>query len=445
MNRYGIAALLCLLLGSCATYRRSGLWTREIECSAVFARGITGLFLVDAQTGRALADVRGDRYFTPASNTKILTLATCLYLLSDTLLPGLHVCEWPVGDTPLDSRIIVKGVGDPAFLHPRFAAWQQPFAYLRRHPATAVWLYPPAEELPRFGPGWAWDDYAEDYQPERGALPLYGHVLRAQPFDDGSVAVWPPYFRDSVQLTAAVSSPRRAEWENRWVLPAFSEGGRRDYWLPFRPLSPAQLLADTLGKAVEWLPDSLLSRVPLEEGWQTLRGAPLDTVLRRMMHQSDNFIAEQMLLLCAVRHFGVLRTDNLIRWMLDSVWPRLPQRPRWVDGSGLSRYNLITPQALVHVLQQLWQQQPRERLFNLFPAGGRDGTVAGWYAPNPGEEPWLFAKTGTLSGVHCLSGYLVARSGRVLIFSFMHTNFIGSNIPWKRETERLLRRIRERY
>lgn len=433
--------VLCLLVSSCASLRPAHRWVRQVERSAVFSRGITGFVLLDAHTGRCLAQVRGDRYFTPASNTKILTLAASLQLLPDTL-PALQVR--PFATPPEEGqRWLVRGMGSPVFLHPQFQSWQSASDSLRQYPG-ALWLCPRPERLRRFGPGWAWDDYLEDFQPERSALPVYGHVIHVHQPAPGVLDVWPPWFRDSCRIDTAVVRPERPEQGNQWKLPPGPNGGQQTYWLPFVPHPLPPLLADTLGKAVDWLPDSLLAHVP-SDGWQTLWGPPLDTVLRRMMHQSDNFIAEQLLLLCGQKRFGTLRTDTLIRWLLDSVWTDIPQRPRWVDGSGLSRYNLISPQAMAHLLLHLWRQQPRQRLFDLFPAGGRDGTIARWYAPAPGEAPWLFAKTGTLSGVHCLSGYLVARSGRVLIFSFMHTNFTGSNTPWKAEMERLLRHIRERH
>ena len=167
-------------------------------------------------------------------------------------------------------------------------------------------------------------------------------------------------------------------------------------------------------------------------------------VLRRMMHQSDNFIAEQMLIVCAGVKFDLLQQDTLIKWMLDSSLSKLPQRPRWVDGSGLSRYNLLTPQSLTQVLQKLWNEQPHQQLLSIFPAGGISGTLLDWYAGKDGK-PYVFAKTGTMSGVHCLSGYILCKSGKTLIFSFMHNNFVGSSRAWKVEMQRLLEQIRDSF
>ena len=161
-----------------------------------------------------------------------------------------------------------------------------------------------------------------------------------------------------------------------------------------------------------------------------------------MMYESDNFVAEQLLLLCAGVKYDTLQQEKIIPWVKDSLFGALPTPPRWVDGSGLSRYNLITPRYLTGVLQRLYREQPHERLFSLFPAGGVSGTLAEWYR-GPDGKPFVFAKSGSMSGVQCLSGYLLTKSGKTLIFSFMHNNFVGSAKPWKQEMQRFLLRIRE--
>ena len=123
--------IILLLLAACAAPRRAerhfykNLKT-EIEASPVFSRGFTGFHLVDAATGQTLASLNADRYFTPASNTKILTLATGLNVLGDSL-PGM---KWKIsGDT-----FFFRGTGDPTFLHPDFENWQPAARFLKQQP-----------------------------------------------------------------------------------------------------------------------------------------------------------------------------------------------------------------------------------------------------------------------------------------------------------------------
>ena len=162
------------------------------------------------------------------------------------------------------------------------------------------------------------------------------------------------------------------------------------------------------------------------------------------MQESDNFIGEQLLLSCSAKLFnGQLSSEQTIAYALDSLLADLPDPIRWVDGSGLSRYNLFTPRSIIALLHKLYQEYPQDWLFSMLPNGGKSGTISGWYGGK--DAPYVFAKTGTLSNKHCLSGYIKTNSGKVLLFSFMHNNYIGSSTPVKREMQQVLEWIWENY
>lgn len=446
MLRLLLLFLSSAVLFGCATSRQgervfSKKLVRQIEASPVFAQSFTGFALADAETGKILAASNADKYFTPASNTKILTLYTCLRLLGDSL-PGMEYQVYDLGTDGERQVLLVRGTGDPTFLHPKFQAWQPAFSFLQAQKDSII-FYPRKFGDKRFGPGWAWDDYGYYYQVEKTALPVYGNTLQLT-LRKGNLDAQPPFFRGHVFQHPMFSSeePMRKEGENFWVAP-FAPENERTYFLPFVKPDLGLVLSDTLKKTVGEADAYDFEYVP--SYWRTLYSCPTDTVLRRMMYQSDNFIAEQLLLVCAGLKHNELSQKKIIQWAQDSLLTGLKQPPKWVDGSGLSRYNLNTPSNNVEILRRLWHEQAHERLFSLFPAGGTvDTTLAEWFAPKPGERPYVFAKSGSMSGVYCLSGYLVGRSGRVLAFSFMHNNFVGSNRAWKAETQRFLAQIREK-
>ena len=168
-----------------------------------------------------------------------------------------------------------------------------------------------------------------------------------------------------------------------------------------------------------------------------------DTVLRRMMHESDNFLAEQLLLLGSSTLSDTLSSAMARKNILENQLRDLKQRPRWVDGSGLSRYNLFTPESMVSVLSKMYTDIPRQRLFSYFPTGGETGTLEDWYAGN--HNPYVYAKSGSLSNVYCLSGYLLTKSGKTLIFSFMNNHFQHPTSEVKKEMERIFEEIRDTY
>jgi D-alanyl-D-alanine carboxypeptidase/D-alanyl-D-alanine-endopeptidase (penicillin-binding protein 4) len=425
-----------LLLASCATVKnverqRIQHIRREITESSVFSRAFTGFTLLDPASGKILVDINGDHYFTPASNTKIWTLATCLEILGDSV-PALKVAH-------LGNELVFSSTADPTFLHPLFRAWQQNDAISVLKTAPALRYYPRPFPDKRFGPGWAWDDYEYYFQAERSAMPVYGNTLRFTKTEGDSIQVWPAFLRSNFSPVAhpLETEVARNEFENKWLYQQNAPATTLD--LPFRTEGLfEQILADTLHRSFAILPPESSPKLT----FKTMYSTPLDTVLRLMMYDSDNFIAEQMLLVCAGEKLDTFHQNSIIQYMLDSVLLSLPQKPKWVDGSGLSRYNLMTPKSITQVLLHLWKRQNKERLLSLFPAGGVSGTIKEWYV-SPDGKPYVFAKTGGLGGVHCLSGYITCKSGKTLIFSFMHNNFNGSNRQWKQEMQRIFEIIRD--
>ena len=173
-------------------------------------------------------------------------------------------------------------------------------------------------------------------------------------------------------------------------------------------------------------------------------GSPRDSLLKRMMRESDNFIAEQLLLASAVYATRVMDERMIIDSMLRKPLAPIARELTWVDGSGLSRYNQATPRALVWVLSRILEEQGLDYIRQVFAAGGISGTLADWYPGNQGR-PYVFAKTGGLANCHSLSGYIVTRRGRVVVFSWMNNQFVGSATPVRKAMERMLAAIYEAY
>ncbi|MEQ9412878.1 MAG: D-alanyl-D-alanine carboxypeptidase, partial [Cyclobacteriaceae bacterium] len=137
-----------------------------------------------------------------------------------------------------------------------------------------------------------------------------------------------------------------------------------------------------------------------------------------------------------------LKTDIAIEYVKSKFLFDLPDEPQWVDGSGLSRYNLFTPRSIVKLWEKILVLVPQERLFQLLAIGGEAGTIKNYYKATPA---YIYGKTGTLSNNHCLSGYLITKKGKLLIFSFMNNNYTASSNDIKKDMESVLLEIHERY
>ena len=136
-----------------------------------------------------------------------------------------------------------------------------------------------------------------------------------------------------------------------------------------------------------------------------------------------------------------MNDEKIIDTILKTDFKDLPQKPGWVDGSGLSRYNLFTPQDLVSILNKMKNEFGMERVKRIFPTGDQ-GTLANYFTS---DSDYIYAKTGTLSGVVTLSGYLYTKKGKELIFSVLVNNHQASGTEVRRAVEKFLQGVRNRY
>lgn len=424
---FGPCALLLFSLSACSPSVRLH---KQIDRAESEFQDHVGFMLYDPDKKETIYQHQADRYFIPASNTKILTLYTALCVLGDSL-PALRYAHR--GDS-----MIVWGTGDPSFLYDDVMTDERTYRFLSR--ATKLFYSPANFDDEPFAPGWAWSDYRYAYQVERTPLPIYGnrfHMRKVGTRFEPSPKIFTPEVQRTSQSRERNELIRAMESNNFVYVP-----GTRDsssHWeVPFHYSDPLliRLLSDTLKKEVSLL------RVGLPPDARTWYSIPADSAYKVMMQDSDNFIAEQVLVMCAGILSDTLRADIAIREANRRFFADLPDRPLWVDGSGLSRMNLLTPRSIIRVWEKASERVSRERLQSLLAVGGVNGTLKNSYR---NEKPYVFAKTGTLRNNHMLSGYLVTRKGRTLLFSWMNNNFAASTSAVRSRMEEILKFIYETY
>jgi len=419
--RPALLIFLVLFLQGCSPY------VKEIRSFSQVNQYFAGFYLLDPATNKVLADYNGDKYFTPASNTKILTLYAAKMFLADPL-PVFYVYHdslatylWPTAN--------------PEFLNPELPP-SDIFAELSLADSIVLSF---DKNIGRFGSGWAWDDYNSSYSPERSAFPIYSN-LATFTLDSltQEITVVPGFLMDSIKIEYGETfKVERAENSNRFTV---TIGSCKDCvrQRPFRlnKAMLAELYSDTLDLPVS------INTTPRHVDARVLSGLPQDSVFKVMMQESDNFIAEQLLLQVA----GILKDTLMTSLAIDSIQSYLntflPDSAIWVDGSGLSRYNMLTPRSVVHLWQEVIKLFGRQRLMNILAVGGVSGTIENWYAAN---QPYIYGKTGTLRHNHNLSGIIIAKSGRLLLFSFMNNHYSTSSATIKQEMKRVLYKIYEKY
>ena len=420
---------LAVLLSSCSRNPALRAFARE----PIYAKAFTGFALVDALTGATIASQRADHLFTPASNTKIFTLATALAWLPPDSLPVLAYRY--DGDT-----LRLWALAYPTLGLDDFASARRLQHLLRGWPGPVGISLHGYGALPRFGEGWMWDDFATTYMPEQSGLPVYGNLIQVWR-QDSQLVTRPKFLVARAEGVLPKGVITRGESNNRlYVSAQLSVGDTLTIPLYAASALALQQLEDWTGRSLRYHAEPL----PLDWGTRVWRGQTRDSLLRKMMWDSDNFLAEQLLLSAGLVARDLTQPSEIRRQAMRDILELDQQELRWADASGLSHYNLVSPNALTQVLVRLAQQAGMPALTTLFPAGGASGTIRDWYAGESGQ-PFVYAKTGSLRHQHCLSGYLLTRTGRWLAFSFMHNHFVGSSNDYKAAMQRTLSAIRDAY
>ncbi len=377
-----------------------------------------GIHVYDPASNASLFSYQSNKYFVPASNTKIVTCFAAMQYLGDSVLAA------QIAST--DSGMHVYASGDPTFLQPEYAT--HPLLNVLKT-TNKIYLHTPSFTAKPFGQGWSWDDYDASYMPSRSAFPMYGNVVRFAK-NAGQLTVTPSFFKDSTKgINATINKGfgvSRQMASNQFLVQPTAGNTtleeipyRTSNWTTAPLVLEASLLSEALGGT---------KVIALDAAGETNAPAtatkvysrPLDSLLKPLMHRSDNFYAEQALLMVGKGLHQSFDDKKTIAYLLANDLSDLAQKPTWVDGSGLSRYNLFTPENFTSILHKMYKAYSFERLQNIFPTGGEaGGTLSSNYKNLNGK---IFAKTGTLSGQVALSGYLITKKGKTLIFSVLVNN-----------------------
>ncbi len=480
------AALLLLLASGCApafTAAPPAAAPLAAELDQIFdepslAHAHWGVLVRSLDSGETIYARNAERLFMPASNMKLLTGAAALETVGpDYTYTTVVAAGGPVVNGTVEGPLVITGNGDPSFggrFHERprdvLRAWADS---LRAHGITriagGIIAVDTAFADPYLGDGWMWDDLAGSSSAEFGALQFNDGVVDIEIFPSQTglapaVVVLDPatqYVRitnDTRTMPAGSNTAVRIEREEtgpgiiiRGEIAADADPVSRRIAVRSPPLYLVSVLREVLResgvsvegppvhyRAVGLLDAAIFGAMPIF----TYASPPMSEVVREMMKPSQNQIAETILR-TVDRESGGEGTARGARMVLDSlfgVWGVEHTASRIADGSGLSRYNLLSPALLVELLEYMDDSEHREAWIASLPISGRDGTLASRMREGPLYERVL-AKTGTLGNVRALSGYLTTQSGERMAFSMMiNANLLGSGAA-DRVAEAALERI----
>ena len=424
---------------------------------SLFPPSNASIVVASLTTGEVLYALNPGLAFTPASNQKLFTSAAAL----NELGPDYRFVTRAYFDTGAAPRIYVAASGDPILTSGDIDS-------LARRIASAL---PPGrtwavagdvslfDDLPR-GRGWSWDDEPDPTGMFITPLSVNGNSIRVRvsagflPGDSARVTTEPPtrYVQIENSAVTSVDSPRTAvEVSRKWREHSnvITVSG------VVRPADSA--VTEELSVAgPEWYALSLL-REALEARGVPCSGVLLDSVPRglaeiaRCSHGLDSVITYMNLVSDNLSAENILKTMGAERWGRPGTAEGGAQAMRQVlalygvdsssmviaDGSGLSRYNLTSARAITTLLTRMAR---RDDLFPLWystlPVAGKSGTLSSRMKNTPAEGN-LRAKTGTLSGVSSLSGFVTSADGEKLAFSILMQHFPSAARRYRQVQDRI--------
>lgn len=399
-----LTRLLCLLLAL-------AFWDSQASAQDEYE---LSYLLIRQSDHRVLEAQEPDKLRIPASTLKIVTAAAALENLgADHTFATSCGISGNVRRGRLKGDLILRGEADPELSQNdlRDLARQIWATGLRRVEGDLVVDEGPYAGSP-YGVGWAWDDAGEEYSPEISSLAV----------DHGLITL------------EAKSSPAWLDFEPSEVasiriVPGW-EGAQVRGMLPLQLAAPRSALrtGEQFRQHLRFFGIRVLGEVRLQGREQKAldttvavhRSRPLIELLREALKISDNLAMELLSRSVGSVVPSVLRDEQL----------------RIVDGSGLSRYNLISTRQLTSVLLK------NEELQEILPAPGQ-GTLAKRFLWD--KETTIRAKTGSMSNVSALTGYLFCGTPKECVFAIMINGHLGSTADRKDIEDRLMRSWVKRY
>jgi D-alanyl-D-alanine carboxypeptidase/D-alanyl-D-alanine-endopeptidase (penicillin-binding protein 4) len=170
-------------------------------------------------------------------------------------------------------------------------------------------------------------------------------------------------------------------------------------------------------------------------------------IIINLNKDSDNLSAEMTLRALSLERYDKPASAKKGIQVIDSLIARTElnyKNYKIVDGSGVSHYNLVTPELLIEILKYMYYKSPENYkiLKESFPIAGVDGSLENRMKKNQAFEN-VYAKTGTLSGVSTLSGYLMSANKHDIAFSIFVQNYIGSSRVARGYQDRICRFLSE--
>ena len=394
MKKTLILFLICFNLYPQISSKKIDRWVSKNEN---LNGSVVSIAIKELKKNKKTYGININTYMTPASNVKILTVLGSIHF-GDSI-PILKYKVSRSNDTLRISPTAYPLTAHPKYIDKDLEKFIKPYSYILYHK--------PKIELSKYGPAWAWDDFNYYFQAERSEMPIYGNVIQVVKKSNEEIETIPDNFKINIDFNQKEKIYRGETHNNFFINPSLMKIGDTIY-SPFivSRKNTISLFKNFLNTSVKFDEQEL-------SDYNTLNSSQVDEIYSAILKDSDNLISESLVANISLRLNDTISIDKGIQLIQNRFNDNISNQIQLFDGSGLSRYNLITPNALISSLENIYQLIGLERIKNIFPKN---------YILKERED-FVWGKTGTLRNNHNYSGYIITDKGRIYVFSIMINHF----------------------
>ncbi|MEJ2493204.1 MAG: D-alanyl-D-alanine carboxypeptidase/D-alanyl-D-alanine-endopeptidase [Ignavibacteriaceae bacterium] len=452
--------LITLFLFSLSAFAQSNVdklqrQINEVISDSFFTHTQIAIDVYDLKGNKQLYEHNSKLLLNPASNMKLLTTAAALtYLGRDYIFQtSLYHTGVIEGDT-LYGDLYVAGGFDPDFTTDDLDSLVKAVKSIGIKTITGnLYADISLKDSLYWGKGWMWDDNPGPSAPYLSSLNINDNSIEV--FVEGTKVGYPAKvilipetkYVDVVNHSTTVSSYSESDVEitRDWVNDKnkiIVEGKVKSGIITDSSDQKEKLnLIEPYNYFLTLFREHLVKNNVFIEGKNKVKQLPensvylssfnrkLDSVVVHLNKESDNLSAEMLIYSLALNDSGVpaIAENGIqaLKKLIDSLNLN-PEDYYLADGSGASRYNLISTELLINLLRYMYKSPDYVLYFTSLPVAGIDGTLEKRMIDTPAEGN-VHAKTGTLEGVSALSGYVRTKNNNLLAFSILVQNYVGKS------------------
>jgi len=418
-----------------------------------FDGSLWGVLVVDSQTGDTLLSRGARALVLPASNLKLVTSSVALSRLGAAYrFRTIVAARGRVRGGRLAGDLLLIGRGDPSasdhMQHDAMAPLRAMADSLAAHGVKSisgrVVAAGNAFPGPTLGYAWAWDDFEADYGAPTDEL-LFNEGFSTLDVHAATrvgarvrvathpARTWPKFVvTATTRASGTAGAPLEAIKDTVGgfvrVTGTLPRGDSARLVVTDRDPDAAYVAAFTEALAARGIKvrGARADTSAAVDTLFTMQSPPLSDVLAAMLLPSQNQIAEMVFKTIGLEATGVGSTDSASAAESRQLaeWGIPAQEAVVHDGSGLSRQDFVTAGALVRVLDVMRQSPEFKALWDALPVAGRTGTLDNRMRGTAAEGN-AHAKTGSMTAVRSLSGYVVSGNGHLIEFSIIANNFVA--------------------